>query len=73
MAGVQAYSADDAYRGGEFTGSKTGRVPGCIVTSDGLACFAGVTDAGCEHQAVIVGTRKAERLAAIQLGEYRLE
>ncbi len=23
--------------------------PGCQVISDGLACFAGVTDAGCEH------------------------
>lgn len=34
--------------------------PGCHVTSDGLACFAGVTDAGCQHQAVIVGTRKPE-------------
>ena len=34
--------------------------PGCIVTSDGLACFAGVTEAGCQHQAVIVGTRKPE-------------
>jgi hypothetical protein len=32
--------------------------PGCQVTSDGLACFAGVTDAGCPHQAVIVGARK---------------
>ena len=37
-------------------------VPGGIVTSDGLACFAGVTDAGCEHQTVIVGTRKPKDL-----------
>lgn len=36
--------------------------PGCQVTSDGLACFAGVTDAGCGHQAVIVGTRKPKDL-----------
>lgn len=36
--------------------------PGCQVTSDGLACFAGVTDAGCQHQAVIVGARKPEEV-----------
>ena len=36
--------------------------PGCLVISDGLACFAGVTDAGCQHQAVIVGTRKPKDL-----------
>ncbi len=51
----------DAYLGGELIGGKTGRgsenkapfvaalslSPGCIVLSDGLACFAGVTDADC--------------------------
>jgi transposase-like protein len=36
--------------------------PDCHVTSDGLACFVGVTDAGCQHQAVIVGTRKPRDL-----------
>lgn len=36
--------------------------PGCHVTSDGLACFAGVTDAGCGHNAIIVGTRKPKDL-----------
>lgn len=36
--------------------------PGCHVTTDGLACFAGVTDAGCSHQAIIVGTRKPKDL-----------
>jgi hypothetical protein len=36
--------------------------PGCQVTSDGLACFAGVTDAGCEHTAIIVGARKPKDL-----------
>ncbi len=30
--------------------------------SDGLACFAGVTDAGCAHQVVIVGGRKPKDL-----------
>nr|WP_281200864.1 transposase [Nitrosomonas mobilis] len=26
---------------------------GCIVTSDGLSCFAGITDAGCQHRAIV--------------------
>jgi len=29
--------------------------PDCIVISYGLACFAGVTDADCQHEAIIVG------------------
>jgi hypothetical protein len=33
-------------------------VPGCQVISDGLACFTGVTAAGCGHQAIIIGPRK---------------
>jgi hypothetical protein len=40
----------------------TDLTPGCQVTSDGLACFAGVTDAGCQHQVIIVGTRKPKDL-----------
>lgn len=32
--------------------------PGCDVRSDGLACFAGVIDAGCAHSYVVVGRRK---------------
>jgi transposase-like protein len=32
--------------------------PGTTVRSDGLACFAGVTDAGCAHEPIIVGARK---------------
>jgi hypothetical protein len=36
--------------------------PGCGVRSDGLGCFAGVTDAGCRHQPVIVGGRKPKDL-----------
>jgi len=35
-------------------------VTGGIVASDGLACFAGVTDARCQHQTVIVGSRKSK-------------
>ena len=30
--------------------------------SDGLACFAGVIDADCPHQPIIVGTRKPKDL-----------
>lgn len=40
----------------------TDLTPGCQVTSDGLACFAGVTDASCQHQVIIVGTRKPKDL-----------
>jgi hypothetical protein len=36
--------------------------PGCTVLSDGLACFAGVTEAGCIHQPTIVGGRKPKEL-----------
>ena len=36
--------------------------PGCLVVSDGLACFAGVTDAGCKHQPTVVGGRKPKDL-----------
>ena len=38
--------------------AKTNLTPGCSVLSDGLACFAAVTEAGCQHQAIIVGGRK---------------
>lgn len=36
--------------------------PGCRVTSDGLACFAGVTEAGCLHNAIVVGALKPKDL-----------
>jgi len=36
--------------------------PQSIVWSDGLACFAGVTDAGCEHRPTVVGGRKPKEL-----------
>jgi len=36
--------------------------PGCVVYSDGLACFAGVTDAGCLHLPTVVGDRKPRDL-----------
>lgn len=33
-----------------------------IVTSDGLGCFAAVTNAGCMHQPIVVGARKPRDL-----------
>jgi hypothetical protein len=36
--------------------------PGCLVRSDGLACFAGVTDADCQHLVFIAGGRKPKDL-----------
>ena len=36
--------------------------PGCVVTSDGLGCFAAVTAVGCEHKPVVVGERKPRDL-----------
>jgi len=35
---------------------------GCVVRSDGLACFAGVTEADCKHQVIIAGGRKPKDL-----------
>ena len=32
--------------------------PGSAVSSDGLACFSAVTQAGCSHEAIVVGERK---------------
>lgn len=36
--------------------------PGCVVVSDGLACFVGVADAGCQHVPVVAGGRKPKDL-----------
>lgn len=36
--------------------------PGCLVISDGLACFNGVADANCQHQTTIAGGRKPKDL-----------
>ncbi len=36
--------------------------PSCIVTSDGLACFSGVVDVGCEHRPIIAAGRKPKDL-----------
>lgn len=37
-------------------------VPGSTVSSDGLACFRGVTAADCTHQPTVVGGRKPSEL-----------
>ena len=37
-------------------------MPGAVVTSDGLACFAAVSEAGCTHVPVVVGQRKPREL-----------
>ena len=42
--------------------AKTQLGPGCSVLSDGLACFTGVTKAGCHHQASVAAGRKPREL-----------
>ena len=42
--------------------AKAHLVPGTHVTSDGLACFAVVTGAGCLHSPIVVGQRKPREL-----------
>ena len=39
------------------TWARANLTPGCDVRSDGLACFAGVIDAGCSHSYIVVGKR----------------
>ena len=42
--------------------AKAALAPGCRVASDGLACFAAVTAAGCVHNPVVVGARLPREL-----------
>ena len=42
--------------------AKTRLKPGCVVLSDGLSCFAAVTEAGCVHIPRVVGTLKPKDL-----------
>jgi transposase-like protein len=42
--------------------AKVHLLPGSDVRSDGLSCFAGVTDAGCAHSYVVVGQRKPREM-----------
>lgn len=49
-------------REGVAAWARANLLPGCDVRSDGLACFAGVIDAGCAHSYVVVGARKPREL-----------
>jgi hypothetical protein len=42
--------------------AKASLLPATVVTSDGLACFAAVTDAGCVHTPRVVGALKPRHL-----------
>jgi len=44
------------------TWAKASLLPATVVTSDGLACFAAVTDAGCVHSPRVVGALKPRLL-----------
>jgi hypothetical protein len=44
------------------TWAKASLLPATVVTSDGLACFAAVTDAGCVHSPRVVGAFKPRHL-----------
>jgi len=46
--------------------AKTHVAPGSTVFSDGLACFAAVTAAGCAHQPTVVAGRKPKDLPEFQ-------
>ena len=46
--------------------AKTYLAPGSTVFSDGLACFAAVTAAGCAHQPTVVAGRKPKELPEFQ-------
>lgn len=42
--------------------SKANLAPNCSVSSDGLACFTAVTEAGCQHHPIVAGGRKPKEL-----------
>jgi hypothetical protein len=46
--------------------AKTRLKPGCVVLSDGLGCFAAVTEAGCVHIPRVVGTLKPKDLPELK-------
>ena len=54
---VEAFSSDAI-----LTWAKANLNPGCAVLSDGLSCFAAVTEAGCTHRVEVVGQRKPSEL-----------
>lgn len=46
--------------------AKANLAPTAVVVSDGLGCFAAVTDAGCTHIPIVVGDRKPRDLPQFQ-------
>ena len=47
--------------------------PGANIVSDGLACFAAVTQAGCLHTSIKTGSGKqAARTPVAEMGQYRV-
>ncbi|WP_057392432.1 IS1595 family transposase [Pseudomonas aeruginosa] len=46
--------------------AKSSLAPGSTVFSDGLACFAAVTESGCAHRATVVAGRKPKDLPEFQ-------
>ena len=46
--------------------AKANLVPTALVVSDGLGCFAAVTEAGCTHTPIVVGDRKPRDLPQFQ-------
>jgi transposase-like protein len=46
--------------------AKANLAPNCSVSSDGLACFAAVADAGGQHHPLVVGGRKPKELPEFQ-------
>jgi transposase-like protein len=46
--------------------AKANLAPNCSVSSDGLACFTAVADAGCQHHPLVVGGRKPKELPEFQ-------
>ncbi len=52
----------DFTRKAVFDWANANLAPDCIVTSDGLGCFTGVTDAGCQHRAIVSDSRKPKEL-----------
>jgi hypothetical protein len=53
---------DDGHPQGDRRLGRRNLSPASTVISDGLPCFAGVTDAGCTHQPTVVGGRKPKEL-----------
>ncbi len=46
--------------------SQESLAPGCLLFSDGLACFRAVAAAGCDHVPVVIGGRKPKDVPLFQ-------